>query len=86
MDNTLKDKIVLGSTYRGIKIASIYGKMCLKNISLIKIILELKNYCQLTLDFETSQLLEQKAKDLQTKHKEICKYTDKQLNDKKFIN
>lgn len=87
MDKLLKDKIVLGSTYRGTKLASIYGKMCLEHVSLIKVILELKNYCKLNLDYETATLLETKAKDIQTKYKkEICDYKTLRLQDIKFIN
>ena len=86
MDTTLQNKIVLGTTYRANNLAKIYGKVCLRKLSLLKIVLELKNYCQLTLDFETSQNLEGMAKCLQNKYKDICKYKEKNFNDIKFIN
>lgn len=86
IDTTLKNKILLGTTYKEHKKATIYGKICLRELSLLKIILELKNYCQLNLAFEDAKCLEQMAKDIQNKYKYICKYKNKNINDKKFIN
>lgn len=86
MDTTLKNKIVLGTTYKEQNKAKIYGQTCTPELSLLKIILELKNYCQINLEFDKEKHLERMAKALQNKYKYICKYKEKNFNDIKFIN
>ena len=86
MDTTLQNKIVLGSTYKALQKAKMYGSLCLMDVSFLKIVLELKNYCQLNHSFEQEQCLAKMARDLQNKSKDICKYKNKNFNDKKFIN
>tara|TARA_R110000822_G_scaffold302649_3_gene427020 strand:- start:3870 stop:4130 length:261 start_codon:yes stop_codon:yes gene_type:complete len=86
MDTTLKNKILLGSTIKAANKAKIYGQMCTENLSLIKIVLELKNHCELNLSYGNARLLGEMARKLQNKNKEICKYKDTNYNDKKFIN
>ena len=79
-------KIILGTTYKAHNNAKIYGKICLIDLDLIDIILELATYCQLNLDFETQKYLEKMARDIQNKNKGICTYKIKNNNDTKFIN
>ena len=86
MNTSLKNKIVLGTTYKQHRKSKIYGKGCLKHLSLLKIILELKNYCAINLEHDQVKCLEQMAKDIQTKNKEICNYRNANHNDIKFIN
>lgn len=86
MDTTLKNKIVLGSTLKALKEASIYGELCPTDISLLKIILELKNYCELNLSFDNSEKLGVMARKLQNKSKHICNYKNVDNNTNKFIN
>tara|TARA_R110000772_G_scaffold54130_2_gene123615 strand:+ start:18898 stop:19158 length:261 start_codon:yes stop_codon:yes gene_type:complete len=86
MDSTLQKKLLLGSVYKAHRKAKMYGTICLMNVDLLDIILDLANHCQLTLDFTTQKCLEKMARDLQNKDKDICSYRNKKINDTKFIN
>jgi|TARA_R110000822_G_scaffold152112_8_gene291345 hypothetical protein len=86
MDATLQKKLVFGTTYKAHQKAKIYGKICLVDLDLLDIILDLVHYCQLNLDHTTQSCLEQKARDLQNKNKDICNYRNANYNDKKFLN
>ena len=86
MDTTLKNKIVLGSTIKANEKAKIYGAMCLKELSLLKIILELKNYCHLNLTYDNSEELGAMARKIQNSNKDICNYRNANYNNNKFIN
>ena len=86
MDSTQHKKIVLGTVYKAHRKAKMYGQICLMDLDLVDIILDLAFYCQLNLDFDTQKCLEEKAKALITKNKDICPYRNKNINDTKFIN
>jgi len=86
MDSILHKKLVLGSTYRAHQKAKMYGEICLMNLDLLDIILDLSNYCQINHEFDTQKCLEKMARDIQNKNKDICSYRNKNLNDIKFIN
>lgn len=86
MDTTLKNKIVLGSTLKALNKAKMYGAMCPEELSLLKVILELKNYCELNLNYGNSEILGNMARKIQNKNKEICNYRNANYNNNKFIN
>ena len=86
MDSILHKKLVLGTVYKAHRKAKMYGQICLQDLDLLDIILDLANYCQFNLDFETQKCLEKKARDIQNKNKDICQYRNKNINDIKFIN
>jgi len=84
MEKIQSGKILVGSMLNNIQNAKKYGKLCPKELFLLKIINDLTQLCQVTNNFELHKILNEKAFILQNKYKSICNYRVKQY-DKIFI-
>ena len=80
MNTDTLNKIIIGTVLKADKEAKISGKLCMSELSLIKIIGRLRNTCCINITDEQILYLDDILSKLQNKSKTICKYRQTNFN------
>lgn len=80
MDRINSGKIGIGSMSKLARQAAKTGKMCAEDLLIFHIINELRNDCQLSLSFEVARCLDERARYLVYKSKDLCNYRERRYD------